>query len=55
MSEGRLTFKLGDNEQMKKLRDYLGGEYVRREGKRVAKDEEHSPGDRDMRAVSEGV
>jgi hypothetical protein len=55
MSEGRLTFKLGDNEQMKKLRDYLGGEYVRREGKRVAKDEEHSSSDRDMRDTSEAV
>ena len=55
MSKGRLTFRLGDPEQMQQLRDYLGGEYVRRKGKRVAKNEECSSSDGDMRDTSEDV
>lgn len=55
MSKGRITFKLGDPEQMQQLRDYLGGEYVRRKGKRVAKNKKHSSSNRDMRDTSEAV
>lgn len=55
MSKGRLTFKLGDPEQMQQLRDYLGGEYVRRKGKRVAKNKKHSSSDRDLPDTSEAV
>lgn len=55
MSRGRLTFNLQDPEQMEKLREMLGGKYVRRSrtnGKRVATDEEHPSGSPDMREAS---
>lgn len=55
MSRGRLSFNLQDEEAMKKLRDYLGGEYVRGKGKRVEKDKEHSSSKRDMRVASEAL
>lgn len=55
MSRGRPTFKLGDPEQMQQLRDYLGGEYVRRKDKRVGKDKKHSSSNGDMRDTGEAV
>lgn len=55
MSRGRLSFNLQDEDAMKKFREYIGGEYVRRKDKRVEKNKERSSSDRDMRDTSEGV